>query len=63
MNVFVNGQLAAVARKSVILGIRSKTEAKWFEDAYRKIFPNAQIHSEAEYKPWLSPDQQEDSEG
>ena len=62
MNVFVNGILAATTGRSLILGTDSKQEAEWFEAAYEKIFPDAQIHSEAEYRPWLGPEQQEEEE-
>ncbi len=60
MNVFVDGQLAAKTGKSNILGINSKTEAEWFEEAYRQIFPDAEIHSEAEWAPWMA--EKEDEE-
>lgn len=60
VNVFVNGFLAAKSGKSDILGINSKEEAEMFEEAYRQIFPEAEIHSEAEWTPWLADKEEED---
>jgi hypothetical protein len=48
MFIYINGKLAYTSRRSPILGLNSVEDAQIWENAYRKVLPDAEITVMAE---------------
>ena len=49
MKVLIDGKLAATVSKSLILGLTSREVAGFYERAYKKLFPAADVTVESEW--------------